>query len=314
MQTHKTTSRELVSTLVDVWVERSPGIAAFVAEVREAAVRQGGKGEGGLAAKEAVERALCRGLHGMCQPGEWAREGELGSAAIGAKGSGRGGSNLAKGVGGSIVDGARLLARKSIGSLIPAAIPMVRGCKNELEADNDGARCLLRLCGWVVGIKNATETETAIIDALHVQIRSEWSIEHTTSRCEALIGGEPVCIAMLQLMEALARRRVSNLPRMNHLLDVLVRIYSFRASAKVRMCASATLAWCSRCPKAKSFLFDGRYDERTLKPVNNAIKDYARHLNITEWVIPQDAPEYTEETGICLGDGTSRDVGLPPMA
>ena len=78
--------------------------------------------------------------------------------------------------------------------------------------------------------------------------------------------------------------------------------------------ACAFLAWCSRCPKAKSFLFDGRYDERTLKPVNNAIKDYARHLNITEWVIPQDAPEYTEETGICLGDGTSRDVGLPPMA
>ena len=98
---------------------------------------------------------------------------------------------------------------------------------------------------------------------------------------------------------------------MHHLLDVLVRVFSFRASARVRQVASSTLAWCARCPKAKSFLFDKRYDERTLKPVNNCMKDYARHLNITDWVLPMDAPDYAQETGICLGDGTSRDIALP---
>ena len=314
MQTHKTVPREIVSTLVDVWVERAPGIADFVEEVRAAAVRQGGKGDGAMMAKEAVERALCRGLHGMCQPGDWVREGELGEAALGAKGggsSGRGGSNLARREGGGVVDGARLLARKSIGSLIAAAIPLVRGHENPMEADNDGARCLLRLCSWVVGIKGAMETERAILESLHAQIKSERSIEYTNSRCEALLTGEIVCISMLQLIEALARRRVSNLNSMHHLLDVLVRVFSFRASARVRQVASSTLAWCARCPKAKSFLFDKRYDERTLKPVNNCMKDYARHLNITDWVLPMDAPDYAQETGICLGDGTSRDIALP---
>ena len=83
------------------------------------------------------------------------------------------------------------------------------------------------------------------------------------------------------------RRRISNLTKLTHPLDVLLRIFSFRKSAKVR-----------------AHLFAGRYDERALQPVNTAIKDYARLLEMEddEWVVEPDAPEYKKETGICLSD------------
>ena len=312
-------SADIAKQLVDVWVERAPLIEPFVSDVRAAALKIDGKGGGNAEATRAAERALCRGLHAMCQPGEWCREGALGAAAIGSRkapggvlkqgnGGGGGGGGVTK-----VVDGPRLLARKSIGALLPAAVQLLKK-PTAMETDVDGARCLLRLCGWVVGIKNAMETEEAILSAMHTDIRSDWSVDHTTTLTEALIGPEACCMAMLQLMEALARRRVSNLAKMHHPMDVLVRVFSFRASAKVRMCAVSVLAWCARCPKTKSFLFDGRYDERTLKPVNNAIKDYARHLGLDEWFVDESSAEYSEETGICLGDGSSRDVGLPPSS
>lgn len=58
-------SAEIVHTLVEVWLERAPGMADFVNEVRAAAQRAGGSGEGGRAAVLAVERALCEALHSI---------------------------------------------------------------------------------------------------------------------------------------------------------------------------------------------------------------------------------------------------------
>ena len=53
-----------------------------------------------------------------------------------------------------------------------------------------------------------------------------------------------------------------------------------------------------------------RYDERALKPVNNAIKDYQRILGIKVWTMGEAEPEYWEETGICLRDADEDRVAV----
>ena len=148
---------------------------------------------------------------------------------------------------------------------------------------------------------------------------------------------------MLQLLEALARRRVSNLQKMSHAMEVLprrifsassphghgharahahghacmracatahvhvqvqviLRIFSFRASARVRATVVSLMAWSARCPRTQSYVF-GRYDEQTLKPIKTAAKDYCRLCGLECWEVGMNAPEYWEETGICLSDG-----------
>ncbi|MEC7291860.1 MAG: CBS domain-containing protein, partial [Pseudomonadota bacterium] len=85
--------------------------------------------------------------------------------------------------------------------------------------------------------------------------------------------------------------------------------YSFRGNPKVRAQSVSLLAWCGRCPKTRQDLFVGRYDERSIAPINTAMKDYARLLDMNdddEWIVPPDAPEYAQETGICLSDGGLR--------
>jgi hypothetical protein len=80
----------------------------------------------------------------------------------------------------------------------------------------------------------------------------------------------------------------------------------------VRAATISLLAWCTRCPKTRSMLFSGRYDDRTIQPINNAAKDYARFLEsakvdglitMDEWRVAPESPDYEEETGICLSDG-----------
>ena len=202
-----------------------------------------------------------------------------------------------------------------------------------------------------------------------VDVVSARDSSHTTSTFEALSAPEPCCIEIIQIVEALVRRRVSNVTRCehpltrpwshvacpphptplgatwralltllpleprgvpsspdflgsiwraltavllvprgrcDHFLDVLLRIFSFRTNAKVRAVAVSLLAWCTRCPRTSRMLFEGRYDERTLKPVHTAAKDYARILEIAddEWLIdPDDTRRYSAETGIALSDG-----------
>ena len=85
---------------------------------------------------------------------------------------------------------------------------------------------------------------------------------------------------------------------------MLIRIFSFRGSSRVRAVAVSLMAWCARCPTARDYLFAGRYDDATLKPINTAMKDYARLLDISDddWVVDPSSPKYHEETGICLSD------------
>ena len=92
------------------------------------------------------------------------------------------------------------------------------------------------------------------------------------------------------------------------MLEVLLRVFSFRGSARVRAVCVSVLAWCARCPKSRDYLFAGRYDDRTLAPINTAMKDYARLLDIEhdDWVVDPNSPQYSRETGICLSDGGSQ--------
>ena len=100
----------------------------------------------------------------------------------------------------------------------------------------------------------------------------------------------------------LAGRRVANLQKLTHAMDVVIRIFSFRASGRVRAAAVSLMAWAARCPKTQAFLFT-RYDEGTLKPVKSAMKDYARLLHIQSWDVDINSEDYYLETGIVLGDG-----------
>ena len=167
---------ELTTTLCDVWCERAPEFGPYVAEARAAAAAEGASGgdgvEGRPDAVAAVERALCRALHGLGTSGEWAREAVLGGAACGASGGVKGsvgGSTCAerggtkggvsvssKGVSASSrdqppVDAARLLARPSVVCVFPAALSLCS--KPYPETDQDGGRCLLRLIGWLCGVR-----------------------------------------------------------------------------------------------------------------------------------------------------------------
>ena len=59
------------------------------------------------------------------------------------------------------------------------------------------------------------------------------------------------------------------------------------------------------CRRAREYLFVGRYDERILAPINTAMKDYARLLEIDDddWVVDPSDARYGRETGFCLSDG-----------
>ena len=285
MQRRDGVDGELAHMLTDVWCERAPEIEAYVAEVRAAgaaAGEAGGGAKGSAAGVASVERALCCALHGIGTSGDWARS--------------KGG--MAKGA-----TGARLLARKSIKCFFEAA--RVLAGREYPETDHEGARCLLRLASWIVGISGVPGVEAAIVDGLHEQVLSSLQTDHYMSTFEALSGPEPVCVELLQLLEALVRRRVSNLKKLDHPLEVLLRIFSFRSAVRVRAVAISLLAWCARCPKTRDMLFSGRYDERILSPINTAMKDYARLLQIPDdlWVVDPDSEAYTAETGICLSDG-----------
>merc|ERR1712167_363016 len=109
----------------------------------------------------------------------------------------------------------------------------------------------------------------------------------------------PCCIGLLLLCESLVRRRVSNLRKMDHMMEVLLRIFSFRGSARVRAICVSLLAWMARSEKARDYLFHGRYDENVLKPINTAMKDYCRLLGMEEdeWVLDANAPIFEAETG-----------------
>lgn len=201
----------------------------------------------------------------------------------------------------SHVDAPRLLARKSCATLVSAAVPLIK--RGYPETDEGGGRCLLRACAWIVGIKDAMETEGAIIASLDEQEygRAEWNKEHSTSLFEKLSGPEPTCIGMLQLVEALIRRRVANAQKLTHAMEVVVRIFSFRGSLRVRGTVVSVMAWASRCPKTRRYLFD-RYDETNLKPIQTAAKDYARLCGIDPWVV-EAQDDYEGETAVCLSDG-----------
>jgi len=326
---------ETVRALIEVWLERAPEMAPFVHEVRVAADKAGGRGAGGRTAIVAAERALCEALHNIGSPGDWARLGDcaLGTAAA-ARAEGYGEDEGATGATGTVgavgerraaharpnasaspLDGfgrpihaARLLARRSMGLLVRAALQLTK--RAFPDSDVEGARSLLRACAWIVGLQGSMETEDAVICTLHEEVLSDWSKEQRTSIIEVLSGPEPACIAAMQLVEALCRRRVANLQRLKHVMELGIRIFSFRTSARVRAVMVSLFAWAARDPSTRQYLFE-RYDEATLRPIRTAIKDYARHCKIDTWEVGLDHEDYAKETGLVLSDGGSLHIFNP---
>ena len=85
-------------------------------------------------------------------------------------------------------------------------------------------RCLLRACSWITGVKGPVEAEEALINALASDTESEHG--NNTTILESLLGGNLSTCMVLQLVEALARRRVANCARLQH--DVVLRVFTFR--------------------------------------------------------------------------------------
>ena len=66
------------------------------------------------------------------------------------------------------IHAARLLARRSMGLLVRAALQLTK--RAFPDSDVEGARSLLRACAWIVGLEGSMETEDAVIGTLHEEV------------------------------------------------------------------------------------------------------------------------------------------------
>ena len=271
-------ARAISRDLVACWILRAPELAPYIAEAAAEAERAAcdACGDAGAAA---VEGALCCALHAIGDAGRWAR----GSPAAGAPAG---------------VDGPRALALPSAASLVIAA--------HELAASGDatGARCLTRAGAWLLGVRGADGAESALLAALHEEAGGSAQLKST--RFAGLMSSAPSSsVGGLQLLEALARRRVSNCPRL--FVDYLSNCWSFRDDARVRRQAASTIAWVMRCPTCR-----GRFDfhrAEDIKPITERARRYRELCAVREaWEIGHtDAVAYTRETGISIGDGATEE-------
>jgi len=259
------------------WRLRAPAASPFIDDACARGVRAGASGD------RAVSMALACALHGIGPASDWARNTPL------------------PGCGSASFDAARLLARSGSASLVDGAVGCVRA------GDTGGARCLLRAAAWVVGIKGATEVEPAMLEALHGEVEAEPGapFSEVRSRFILLLGPDPsVAVGLLQLLEALARRRPSNSPRL--FLDTLQTSWGFRHSPRVRRALARLIAWLYRCPVAKGRF--SHFPADNMKPIQQRVQRCA-WLVQGEWTVPSAShADYERETGLTIGDGPVEDA------
>ncbi|KAL1528780.1 hypothetical protein AB1Y20_010107 [Prymnesium parvum] len=277
---------ETARVLLEVWIQRAPGISRFIAESRMAA-RKAARGKGGDAVGDgALAIAACRALHSHGTCAAWCRFTPSVKEGVGS------------------VDAARCMARRSSRDLVISAAAIMRK-EGEHGCDEQAARALLRLASWIAGVKGAADAEPALVEVLQSPVEGALPYEcngyvHTRTNLEALIGPEIVAIETCRLVEALARRRPANAPRLQG--EVIQRLFSFRERAKVRHAALGALTWIARCPIGKRWLES--YNADNLKAYKEEVRSCLRACNLQHWHIESTSVlEYTEETGICLGEG-----------
>lgn len=303
--------------LVHAWAERVPAAAGFLrAGVRPSpgacdtpADRLGHEPTGGTGGGAAL--ALCGALHGEGTPRLWARgDGTPASAAQSEAGAHR-------------------LATAQVGTLVAAAQAAERA------GDGAAAEALLRTSAWVCGCRGARKAEEALIEAFAEQsdvhaaygesiLEAADKEDKARDSREATGGdagarGAAACVtrlaaltsadspkqsatAALQLVEALACRRVSNAARLQpHLIVACWRDGKVDA---VRRAAASALVWLSRSRRASGWMVGLGHE--TLRPLlARAVALHAACGLSTPWAIDDshggEAGE--EETGLCLGDG-----------
>ena len=65
-----------------------------------------------------------------------------------------------------------------------------------------------------------------------------------------------VAVGALQLVEALARRKVANVGQLP--LEQVLRYWRKGRSPKIRMASAAVLTWCTRCPFTNEWMQDAK--------------------------------------------------------
>ncbi|KAL1528357.1 hypothetical protein AB1Y20_009710 [Prymnesium parvum] len=176
------------------------------------------------------------------------------------------------------------LARASSALLVDAALE----CASNDDAG--GAAGLLRCAAWLIGPRGTLAAEEALIEAVNAHFS------------QLVLADEQVVVASLQLVEALARRRVANVARL--LLPQLLQLWRNGRTAKVRVAANEALIWCTRCPFTNEWMQDAKQVE--LEPVLLKVVSYQKSCDVKGgWALRvEDEMAYTTETGIFLGDGS----------
>jgi hypothetical protein len=258
--------------------------------------------------------AFCAALHGEGTARLWAR----GDGATAAAGH-------------SDADANRLATARA-GTLVAAA--QAAGA----AGDDDAAEALLRTAAWVCGCRGARVAEGALIQALaelsdvpsvggapvspevdggEDEPRDAGKAKGRDADARGAIAGACVtrlavltsahapqqsATAALQLVEALACRRVSNAAQLQ--AHLIVGCWREGKTDAVRRAAASALVWLSRSRRASGWMAGP--GEETLRPL--LVRAVALHASCglsAPWAIDDAAGGEAgeEETGVCLGDG-----------
>ena len=208
-----------------------------------------------------------------------------------------------------------MLALRSCGSLVEAAAVLARSGGDYGRPDGEGSRCLSRAAAWVVGLRGSSKVEEAMLSALDGDAPPADAFSSPRSLFITLLGPDSHCtLGVLQLLEALVRRRVANVRKLAGVrsdgasaMHTLTSVYSFRQDRRVHHAATLLFTWLFRCPEQRAQLMS-IYGEDQLKPATERQRRLSFLVDGSWNIDSVDSPEYTAETGISIGDGPTDDA------
>eukprot|EP00967_Tisochrysis_lutea_P137856 scaffold248121_cov28-Tisochrysis_lutea.AAC.2 len=269
---HSEEVRAAIQSLIDCWKARAPDAGPFFSLVQS-------RGEPAHAdnTKVAAALALVHALHGEGNARLWSRGDGTRDATCTA---------------------ARRLAVAEAGYLVGAAEAAAK------EDDGTTSEALLRLASWICGCPSVREAETALIAGLGHRAESGSRLPlKAPTRLAALTSPDApleAAAAALQLVEALACRRVSNALHLQP--EVVLVSWRSGKSDAVRRAAASALVWLSRSRRASGWM--ASLSPETMRPL--LTRALALHTTCglrEEWAIDDVSCEFDDETGVCLGDG-----------
>lgn len=175
------------------------------------------------------------------------------------------------------------LACAAAGTLVDAALGRAE------RADPVGAGALLRAAGWIAGVTGTREAEEALLGRLHG--RFDALGEHADER---------VVVGALELVEALAMRRVANCTSLPH--DEIYILWRESRSPVIRRAAESAMVWLCRDQRARYGVMS--LSQAQLEPFLMRCVGAYKTCGLDK-AGAGDAEANEKETGVCLGDAGS---------